>query len=153
MVGWMMGAAALDGASPLDPLRAAGTTFRGAEAPEGGVGTVAWGLLLHLAVGVPLGVAFAASVPRDMSVSAGSVLGAGTALFVMAFAVKLVIPRLAPVLAAEMPRHGGAWVIAYTVFGAVMGIAPWLRRRIGERSARGPSATRHAGALRPRTSG
>ncbi len=47
---------------------------------------------------------------------------------------------------------GGSWVVAHTLFGAVMGIAPWLRRRIGARSARRPEAT-HAGVLRPRTSG
>lgn len=152
MVGWMMAAAALDGGSALDPLRAAGATFRGPGALNGGAGTVAWGLLLHLAVGALLGVLFAALVPRDISLSSGTVLGAGSALVTMAFAMTLVVPRLAPVLAAEMPRNGGSWVIAHTLFGAVIGIAPWLRRRIGDRSVRRPEAT-HAGVLRPRTSG
>ncbi len=151
MMAFMMGAAELDG-SALDPLRAAGATFRGRDA-SGGAGAIAWGIVLHLVTGAALGVLFAAMVPRDITAPAGAVLGAGCALILMGFAVTLVIPPLNPILAAEMPRHGGSWVIAHALFGAVMGIAPWLRRRIGDRSARRPEAAARARVLRPRTSG
>jgi hypothetical protein len=153
MMAWMMAASALDGDSPLSPLRAVGSALRGPEALEGGAGTIAWGVFLHLAVGASLGVLFAAVVPRDMEVQGGVVLGAGVSILVMAFALQLVVPLVAPTLRAAMPRHGGAWVIAHAIFGAVTGIAPWLRRRIGGRVPR-PSepAPDRAQPLRPRTS-
>lgn len=153
MILWMMGAAALDGDSALAPLRAVGTTFRGREALQGGAATVAWGVAVHLLVGLALGIAYAASVPRDMTVPAGMVLGAGMGLLVMALFVSVVIPRVAPALASAMPRHGGAWVIAHVVFGTVTGLAPWLRRRIGGPvRQRAGAPTGHSGPLRPRTS-
>jgi hypothetical protein len=153
MMAFMMAAAALDGDTALAPLRAVGTTFREAEALDGGAGTIAWGVAVFLLFGAALGVAFAAAVPRSMDLPSGMVLGAGVGLLAMAFLVRLVVPRVAPVLAASMPRHGGAWVIAHAVFGAVAGIAPWLRRRIGgelRRRAAAPSPPSRP--LRPRTS-
>jgi hypothetical protein len=148
MTAFMMAASALDGDSPLSPLRAVGSTLRGPQALEGGAGTIAWGVLLHLAVGASLGVLFAAIVPRDLTLPAGMVLGAGAAILVMAMALQVVVPRVAPLLRASMPRHGGAWVIAHAVFGAVTGIAPWLRRRTGRLVVPGERAR----PLRPRTS-
>lgn len=150
MMAFMMGAAALDGAGALDPLRAVGTAFRGEDASRIGIGAVAWGIVVFLGVGAALSIAFTAIVPRDMPLSSSVVLGAGCATFWMALAVKVLIPWLAPVLALEMPRHGGAWVIAHAVFGAVAGIAPWLRRRVGQGAAHRPEG--RTGVLRPRTS-
>ena len=147
MIAFMAASAALDG-DALDPLRAVGTTFRGPEALEGGAGTVAWGIFLHLAVGVALGILFSASVPKDLTLFQSSVAGAGCALFVMAFTIPLVLPAVAPTLAASLPRHGGACVIAITLFGAVAGVAPALRRRLGAPGRR----SRRAAPLRPRTS-
>jgi hypothetical protein len=152
MLAFMAGAAALDGDSALGPLRAVGTALRGREALDGGAGTIAWGVAVHLLMGAALGVAFAAIVPRAMETASGMLLGAGVALVAMAVIVPVLIPRAAPALAAAMPRHGGAWVIAHAIFGAVAGLAPWLRRRMG-------GAVRHPVAegspprpLRPRTS-
>jgi hypothetical protein len=153
MMVWMTGAAALDGDSALAPLRAVGTTFRGREALEGGAGTILWGVAVHLIVGALVGVGFAAVVPRTIETPAGMVLGAGVGLLAMAVFVRLVIPWVAPALASVMPRQGGAWVIAYALSGAVTGIAPWLRRRIGSRMrqhAAEPAAPQRP--LRPRTS-
>jgi hypothetical protein len=153
MMAWMMAAAALDGDGALSPLRAVGTTLRGPEALQGGAGTIAWGVLLHLAVGAAFGVVFAAVVPRDMELQGGVVLGTGVAIILMAIVIPLVLPRVAPLLKASMPRHGGAWVIAHAIYGAVAGIAPWLRRRIGGRVApRRIEPPQRAPALRPRTS-
>jgi hypothetical protein len=153
MMVYMMGASALEGDSALSPLRAVGTTFRGLDALEGGFSTIAWGAVLPLLVGAGLGVFLAAVVPREMELSSGMVLGAGFGLLAMALFVRTVIPWAAPALASSMPRHGGAWVVAHAVFGAIAGIAPWLRRRIG-----GPVRRPAAGSmppprpLRPRTS-
>jgi hypothetical protein len=152
MMAWMMGASALDGDSALAPLRAVGTTFRGPEALQGGAGTIAWGVALHLLIGAALGVAFAAIVPRDMELQSGMILGAGVAILVMAVAIQVVLPRVAPLLRASMPRHGGAWVIAHAIYGAVAGIAPWLRRRIGGGVPGRVEPLERTPALRPRTS-
>lgn len=149
MILFMAAVGAWDGGDALGPLRAVGSTFRGQEALAGGAGTIAWGVLLHLVVGAVLGTAFAAIVPSDMPLHSSVVLGAGCALVVMSFAIPVVVPRLSPVLAGQMPVHGGAWVIAHALFGAVAGIGPALRGRVGAgRRAR----RRDAPVLRPRTS-
>lgn len=131
MVVFMAAAAAWDG-DVLGPLRAAGTAFRGTAALDGPA-TIAWGLVLHLVVGVGLGTVYALVLPSDFSTVAAVVLGAGCALVLMGLAMAIVVPVVAPVLAAAIPRHGGAWVIAHAVFGAVAGTAPALRRRFGAR--------------------
>jgi hypothetical protein len=150
MMAWMAAAAALEGDAALEPVAAVGTAFRGDEASRAGGAPVAWGVLLHLSLGAMLGIAFAAIVPRDMPLPCSTVLGAGAALLWLGLVVQ-VIPRVAPVLDSEMPRHGGAWVLAHAAFGAVLGIAPWLRRRTGERTGRRAGPGR-PGVLHPRTS-
>ncbi len=108
---------------------------------------MAWGVLLHLVVGAVLGVVFSAVVPSDHTLASAMVLGAGCNLVVMSFAVALLVPRVSPTLSAALPLHGGAWVVAHALFGAVLGIAPSLRRWL--HAARGRPA--HL-SLRPRTS-
>lgn len=143
---FMAAVAAAGGDGALAPLRAAGATFRG----EGGsvAAGVAWGLLLHLAAGAAVGIVFAAIVPPDFPNVSAAGLGAGCSILLMALAVSLVIPQVAPVLDADMRHRGGAWILAHALFGVVLGIAPALRRRRG-RPVRGgePPLT-----LRPRTS-
>jgi hypothetical protein len=150
MMAFMAAVAAIDG-SALDPLRAVGTSFRGTDPSTAGPLPVLWGIVLHLAVGAAFGLAFIAVAPRETTGPAGAVLGAGYAIVVMAFVLPFVVPALAPALHERMPAHGGAWVIAHALFGAVAGLGPSLRRRISERPGRraprpGP------GVLRPRTS-
>jgi hypothetical protein len=151
MMAFMMAAAAVEGDSALDPVAAVGSAFRGSDAERTGAVAVAFGVVLHLALGAVLGVAFAAIVPRDMPLPCSLTLGAGAALFWLAFVVQ-VTPALAPVLDAEMPRHGGAWVIAHGIFGAGAGIAPWLRRVIGARHGRRREVASRGTVLRTRTS-
>jgi hypothetical protein len=148
MMAFLAAVAALDG-SALDPLRAVGTSFRGSDPSTAGALPVLWGLVLHLAVGAAFGLAFTVVAPRDTTGPAGAVLGAGYALIVMAFALPFVVPALAPGLHARMPAHGGSWVIAHTLFGAVAGLGPALGRRI---SGRQRAPREGPGILRPRTS-
>jgi hypothetical protein len=151
MMAFMMLAAALDGTSDLlDPLRAVGTSFRGADASPVGALPVVWGMVLHLAVGAAFGAAFASIFPRDLSLAAGAVLGGGCALLAMGLALTAIVPAVAPGLDERMPPQGGAWVIAHAIFGAVAGLGPWLHRRLRER--RGRRAPDARGVLRPRTS-
>jgi hypothetical protein len=150
MMAWMMAAAALEGDAALEPVAAVGTAFRGDDASRTGAAAVTWGVLLHLSLGAILGVVFSAIVPRDMPLPSSMMLGAGSALFWLGLVVQ-IIPRVAPILDSEMPRHGGAWVVAHAAFGAVLGIAPWLQRRMGERAGRRAGPGR-PGVLHPRTS-
>jgi hypothetical protein len=151
MMAFMAVVSAVDGGAPLDALRAVGTTLRGADASTEGPLPVAWGAFLHLVVGAGLGVAFTALVPKDLGGSASAVLGAGSGLIAMAFALMALVPRLAPGLQPRMSAHGGAWVIAHALFGAVLGLGPWLWRRMEERTRPGRPEER-PGVLRPRTS-
>jgi hypothetical protein len=146
----MLCAGALDGATAaLDPLRAVGTSFRGRDASTAGALPIVWGIALHLGVGGAFGLALMGVVPRDSSGGAAAMLGTGYALILMAFALPLVVPAVAPVLHDRMPANGGAWVVAHAVFGAVAGAGPALRRRMA-RSGRRPEE--RPGVLRPRTS-
>jgi hypothetical protein len=153
MMAWMTAAASLQGDGALAPLRAVGSAFRGAEALPGGIGTIAWAAVLHLAVGAALGVLFGEVLPPVRQVPGAMVLGAALALGAMALAIELVLPHVAPVLRASMPRHGGAWVIAHAVFGAATATAPCLRRRLrpGLEGLADPAA-HGAGALHPHAS-
>jgi hypothetical protein len=150
MMAFMAAVAAVDG-SPLDPLRAVGTSFRGSDPSTAGPLPVLWGIVLHLAAGAAFGVAFMAVAPRATTAAAGTVLGAGYAIVVMALVLPFIVPAVAPGLHARMSAHGGAWVIAHALFGAVAGLGPAIRRRMAERPGRkAPEAG--PGVLRPRTS-
>jgi hypothetical protein len=149
MVALMMAAAGMDGGDPLDPLRAIGTSFRGEDATRTGVVPVAWGAILHLAIGAAFGATLAAVFPKDLTPAAGAVLGAGSALLVLGFAMTAVAPFVAPMARSLMSPNGGAWIVAHALFGAVAGAGPSLHRRIRERGARrAPGAGK---VLRPRT--
>jgi hypothetical protein len=45
-----------------------------------------------------------------------------------------VLPSVNPTMRAEMPAMGGAWVLAYGVFGVALGVIPMLRRRMAARA-------------------
>lgn len=150
-------AAAATGIAPLQPLAAIGETFVGPEALEGTAAKVALGALVHLAVSAAFGVVFAAVVPRDLPTGCAMGLGAGGALFAMGFMMSVMVPWANPGFAAAAQVMGGSWVIAHAVFGAVLGIAPRLRRSLtgqasGASSEAAPAPPRAAAIAVPGSS-
>jgi hypothetical protein len=124
MLGTLMIDAALHGGSALRPLELLGASFPGSAVD------VLGGVVAHLLVSAALGVPFAAVVPRDFPTPAGAVLGIGYAFLVIAVMTSWVYPAANPVLDENLHSVGGAWVIGRALFGAVLGLAPWLRRRL-----------------------
>jgi hypothetical protein len=121
--------AGLADVSPARPLLLTAATLLDRVALEGGASAALVGLLLWAAVSVVLALVFGALLPRDFPFVCAAVLGVGYMFFAIAFATSLFLPRLNPLMRDEMPAMGGAWVIAYTVFGVVLGVVPLLRRR------------------------
>ncbi|HZA51925.1 MAG TPA: hypothetical protein VE549_14370 [Myxococcaceae bacterium] len=80
MAAWLVVSAGFGEHGPIRPLELFGATFHGPDALGGGAVAAMPGVLLHLVVSAALGVPFAAVVPRDFPVAAGSVLGIGYAL-------------------------------------------------------------------------
>jgi hypothetical protein len=134
MLVWAMGSAALADLPLTHPLELTGATFVGRDGMDGGAPVLLYGVLLWLVVSAALGLAFAAMVPRDFPFVSGAILGIGYSFLVLAVMTSVVLPRLNPTMRAEMPATGGAWVLAYVVFGVVLGLAPRLRRQFAARA-------------------
>jgi hypothetical protein len=67
---------------------------------------------------------------RDFPFGGAAVLGIAYGFGVMALMTSLIVPAVNPVMAEHLPSLGGAWVLARSLFGATLGLAPWLRRRL-----------------------
>lgn len=129
MLAFMVAAAATAGLTPAWPLKLTAGTLMGPDALEEGAAAALLGLVLWAVVSTALGILFAAITPRDYSFPSAAVVGLGYALLVMPIMVTLVLPRVNPTMRAEMPAAGGAWVLAYAVFGLLLGLVPRFRRR------------------------
>jgi hypothetical protein len=130
MLAWAAGSAAITGLPPSRPLALAAATFFGRDALAGGPAILLSGAALWAGVSAVLGLLYAALVPRDFPYAPAALLGVGYSLVVLAIMASAVLPRVNPVMDAEMPSTGGSWVLAYVAFGAVLGLAPLLRRRL-----------------------
>jgi hypothetical protein len=133
MLASITASAALAGRSLAQPLQLTAATVLDRGALDGGAGAVALGLLLWAVVSVALAVLFGAMLPRDFPFVSAAALGVAYMFFVIALATSFVLPRVNPVMREEMPPMGGAWVVAYALFGLVLGVVPVLRRRFGAR--------------------
>jgi hypothetical protein len=122
--------AALAGMPALHPLGVIGASLLGPEALDGGPAHVAYGTILHVLVSCSFGVLFAAMIPRDFPVASAAMVGAGSAILIIGVMMSLVVPPINPMFRSEMQPIGGTWVIAHAAFGATLGLAPALRRRL-----------------------
>lgn len=112
------------------PLALTAAIFTGSDALNAGPGALIAGGLLWAAVSVGLALLYAPLVPRDFPFVSAAVVGAAYAFFAMAVLTSAVLPRVNPVMRAGMPDFGGAWVLAYAVFGVALGLVPAFRRRL-----------------------
>ena len=121
------------------PLRLTAALFTDSGLAEAGPGALVAAGLLWAAVSVGLALLYAPLVPRDFPFVSAAVVGAAYALVAMAVVTSAVLPRVNPVMRAGMTDSGGAWVLAYAVFGVVLGLVPGLRRKLAVQvAARGP---------------
>jgi hypothetical protein len=138
----MVGVAAISATSEALPathaLEVIGESFVGPKALEGGA-KIAFGALVHLVAAVALGVLCASIIPRDFPRASAIGAGVGFALFALMFMMILVVPWANPGFRWGMQPIGGSWVIAHAAFGAVLGMAPWLRTRLVREALPGPA--------------
>jgi hypothetical protein len=118
---------------PSRPLALAAAMLTGGDAQDAGAGAVAAGGLLWAIVSVALALPYASLLPRDFPLVAAAVVGASYAFVAMAVVTSVVLPRVNPAMRAGMTEFGGAWVLAYAVFGIGLGLIPTLRRRLASR--------------------
>lgn len=131
MMGWAIAASASAGLPPSRAITLTAATFLGRDALEGGVQTVLAGALLWFVVSVALALVFGAVIPRDFPFGSAAILGVGYSFFVLAFMTSSLLPRVNTLMLDEMQEMGGAWVLAYAVFGVGLAFVPLLRRRRG----------------------
>lgn len=112
------------------PLALTAAMFTDSDALDAGPGALLAGGLLWATVSVGLALLYAPLVPRDFPFVSAAVVGAAYAFFAMAVLTSAVLPRVNPAMRAGMPDFGGAWVLAYAVFGVALGLVPAFRRRL-----------------------
>lgn len=127
------------GIGALAPLAAVGSTFFGPEALAFGA-RVTYGVVLLALAASAFGAVFVALVPREMSPACAAGLGAGYALFVVGLMMSAVVPWVNPTFRDDMQVVGGTWIIAHGLYGAVLGLAPVLRRALAGEPIAGPPA-------------
>jgi hypothetical protein len=121
----------------LGVMRAIGGLFYGTEALGGGGPPAFWGLVVHFAVAVALGVLFAAMIRRNAdplgSITAGLLFG----IAVWAVMTWVVVRIADPTLAEVADRMSFGWLSAHIIYGVVLGLASQLRGvAAGERPPR-----------------
>jgi hypothetical protein len=116
-------AAAAAGMDALHPMRTIGATLGGAEALQGGAGSVALGLVLHAATSIAFGLLFVGMFSLDQSPLGALVLGAGYAMFVLGIMAAAVVPSVNPTFGVQMQPLGGTWVVAHALYGCTLGLA------------------------------
>jgi hypothetical protein len=98
-----------------------------------GPAAVLAGLAQLAIVAAVLGIVFAWILPPRFPTTGAVVVGVGYGLVLMSLAASLLMPAQ---MRDGMALMGGSWVIAHAVLGALLGLAPALRRRFSRRAAR-----------------
>jgi hypothetical protein len=130
MLAWLAASAASAGLPATRPLALAAATFLGEDAVDGGAGAVLLGALLWAVVSVVFALPWTLLVPRDFPFPSAAILGVGYMLIVLGLTVSWALPAVNPTMRAAMRDLGGAWAIAYGLFGLGLGFVPLLRRRL-----------------------
>ena len=107
---------------------------------ESDIAALLYGVALHFAMSMALGILFTAILPGDFPAGTSSALGLGYGLIAAAVMTSAVLPEVNPLMRERMPDLGGAWVIAHGLFGLALGVAPPLRRWSAARPSRARSS-------------
>jgi hypothetical protein len=129
MLAFLVANAARADLHPLRPLVLTAAMF-GGEAAEPGPGSLVLAGLLWAVVSVGLALLYAAMVPRYFPIASAAMIGVGYVFFVLMAMNSWVLPSLNPQMREGLQETGGAWVLAYFVFGVALGAIPAIRRRI-----------------------
>jgi hypothetical protein len=124
MSGFSMIGAAAAGESVWAPARMIASTFLGPDPT--GAGAVVFGMFVHFAFSAFLGALFGLVVGRGWklgwAVAAGVLWGA----IIWAVMTWLVLPAINPAMRAEVLKSPGSWFAEHAIFGAILGLTPWL---------------------------
>jgi len=115
----------------LHPVQIMSGTFYGEDAILGGVGPTLVGLVTHLVGSAIFGVIFSALLPRTVTV--GQAVGGGIAygLAVWAFLTFIDLPLMNRIMSERINLMPGWWFASCLVFGACLGLTPYLFRNYG----------------------
>lgn len=129
---WSMASAASAGYGFMFPFNLLGATLEGPQALIGGTGVVLWGLSVHLAVSVILGILYAFMVrPEVQNITSlfGGIVYGMAILAVMSYAV---LPWANPVLHQRIWMMPTSWFFTHALFGLGVASVPMLERRLGK---------------------
>lgn len=138
---WSMASAAFAGYAFMFPFNLLGATFEGPQALVGGPGVVLWGLSVHLAVSVILGILYAFMVRPEVqnitSLFGGIVYG----MAILAVMTYVVLPWANPVLHQRVWMMPTSWFFTHALYGLGVASVPMLERHLGEQV---PPAQEHS---------
>lgn len=137
------------GAGFWTPLKAVAALVLGPRMEEAGASAAFIGLVVHMLTSVTVGVLFASVTPRDVSPVPALALGAFAGVAVLVLMNLIILPTYGWTAPGVLPpaRARLMWggvpgtmpipivFVIHLIYGAGLGLAPWLRRRFG---ARGP---------------
>jgi hypothetical protein len=133
MAMFAMGYAAMMGMGLLTPLRLIGATLFGVDALIGGGIVLMASLIIHMMVSAVLGIIFAALLPRTAGAGKAAILGVVYGIVVWAVNTYITLPIVNPTMSARIPIMAGAFWFEHVLFGAFLGTAPALVRRLSRR--------------------
>ena len=129
---WSMASAAIAGYGLLFPFNMMGATFAGPEALIGGTGVMLWGLSVHLAVSVVLGILYAFMVRPEVQNITSLLGGIIYGMVILAVMTYVVLPWANPVLHQRVWMMPTSWFLLHAVFGLGVALVPMLERHIGK---------------------
>lgn len=131
---WSMASAAFAGYGMLFPLNLLGSTFDGPQALVGGTGVMFWGLSVHLATSIILGIIYAFMVRPEVQNMTSLIGGVIYGMVVLAVMTYVVLPWANPVLQQRVWMMPSSWFLIHAVFGLGVASVPMLERYLAKQS-------------------
>jgi hypothetical protein len=116
------------------PVYAIGSLFWGVNGLIGGPEVAVVGVILHMAMSISLGIAFAMLIRRTNTVPTALLAGLLFGGAVWALMYFLLVPVINPTLAARMGLMPGWWLFHHLAFGASLATVPIFRELLAARA-------------------
>jgi hypothetical protein len=131
---WAMVSAAVAGYGLWFPWNVIGATFAGPEALVGGTGVMLWGLTVHVAASVVLGILYAFLVRPEVQNITSLIGGVIYGMAILAVMTYVILPWANPVLHQRIWMMPTTWFLLHAFYGVGVALVPMLERHLGQRT-------------------
>lgn len=150
---WAMLTSIWHGVGLLASFELIGATFMGSGPIDAGLGTIAYGLVVHTLMSAALGVLFTVLLPQDIPCRHACLAGLVYGLAVMLAMTFVITPIVNPVMREAVTLLPKSWLIQHALFGVSLGLVPLLWRHCADESVRvrlRPRGSNNSLLVRPR---